>query len=143
MAIAAIPAACHARCMSRGARSLVRRLARRGRRWVAGASQGAEGPPSVTFSGKPPLPVEAGTTILEAALKADLTLDHFCGGNCSCGTCRVEVVQGDQFLSRPRPDESLVLGPVALDAGDRLACQAQVRGPVEVQVPRFFGVRSE
>ena len=86
---------------------------------------------------------EAGTTILEAALQADLSLDHFCGGNCSCGTCRVEVVQGDQFLSNPRPDESLVLGPVALDAGDRLACQAQVRGSVEVRVPRFFGVRAE
>ena len=87
--------------------------------------------------------MEAGTTILEAALEAGLSLDHFCGGNCSCGTCRVEVVQGDRNMSTPRPDESLVLGPGALEAGDRLACQAQVRGPVEVRVPRFFGVRDE
>jgi len=129
--------------MSRGARSLVRRLARRGRRWVAGSFQDPKGPPSVTFSGRDPHPVPPGTTLLEAALEVALSLDHFCGGNCSCGTCRVEVIQGDGFLSHPRPDEALVLGPVALDAGDRLACQAQVRGPVEVRIPPFFGVRSE
>ena len=101
------------------------------------------GEPGVSFGGADPIPVSPGTTGLEAAQVAGLELDHFCGGNCSCGTCRVEVTRGEGNLSTPRPDESLVLGPVALDAGDRLACQAQIRGPVEVQIPRYFGVRDE
>ena len=81
--------------------------------------------------------------IAEAAEALDIDLDHFCGGCCSCGTCRVEVLRGEQSLSRAQPDESLVLGPTALDAGDRLACQAHIHGQVRVRIPRFFGVRDE
>jgi uncharacterized 2Fe-2S/4Fe-4S cluster protein (DUF4445 family) len=36
------------------------------------------------------------------------------------------------------PMEQLVLGMDAQRRGDRLACQAQVHGPVKVRVPEFF-----
>lgn len=82
--------------------------------------------------------VRAGTTILEAALAAGVDLRHYCGGNSSCGTCRVEVVGARAALSRPEPMEALVLGAEAVGRGDRLACQAQVHGDVEVHVPSWF-----
>ncbi len=100
-------------------------------------------PPSVEFRGQEVVAVEPGTTMLAAAVAQDLDLDHFCGGNCSCGTCRVEITQGHEHLSKPRPDEEMVLGAMALAAGDRLACQARLEGPVQVVIPRFFGVRDE
>jgi ferredoxin len=65
-------------------------------------------------------------------------LDHFCGGQSACGTCRIKVRSGARHLSVQSSREALVLGPRAVSAGDRLACQAQVMGPVEVTVPRWF-----
>jgi 2Fe-2S ferredoxin len=80
--------------------------------------------------------VSSGTTILGAALALDLELRHYCGGNCSCGTCRVEVVEGT--LSARQSNEEVVLGMEAADRGDRLACQAAVSGPVTVRIPEWF-----
>jgi len=84
--------------------------------------------------------VTYGNTLLACALQADIDLDHYCGGTCSCSTCRIEVMQGGENLSPSRPDEQLVLGPDAEDRGDRLACQARILGPVTIRIPEFFGV---
>ena len=84
--------------------------------------------------------VPRGTTILETALKANMDLDHFCGGTCSCGTCRIEVLQGGENLTPSRPDEQMVLGPEAEERGDRLACQARIVGPATIRIPDFFSV---
>lgn len=82
-----------------------------------------------------------GTTVLGAARQLRVDLDHFCGGHCSCGTCRVEVLAGAEHLSRRELNEEIVLGVEAARRGHRLACQARIFGPVEVQVPEFFLVR--
>ena len=50
----------------------------------------------------------------------------------SCGTCRVEVLEGADLLLPPQPDELDVLGRLGpkAAAAHRLACQAVVRpGP--------------
>jgi 2Fe-2S ferredoxin len=82
--------------------------------------------------------VRRGVTLLEAAERAGVELRHYCGGNCSCGTCRVEVRAGGRGLSRAEPMETLVLGAEAAARGDRLACQAVVREDVTVHVPDWF-----
>lgn len=79
--------------------------------------------------------VEKGATVLEAARLHGLDLRYYCGGNCSCGTCRVQVVRGPEGLSRPRDNETFTLGMEAARRGDRLACQARVMGPVELKIP--------
>jgi uncharacterized 2Fe-2S/4Fe-4S cluster protein (DUF4445 family) len=38
--------------------------------------------------------VEAGTTIMEAAEKADIHINSLCGGEGVCGRCRVKVTDG-------------------------------------------------
>ena len=95
------------------------------------------GPLLVEFDGRE-VPCRAGATVLEAAQQSDVELRSYCGGNCSCGTCRVEIVEGAEHLSKPLPMEQLVLGMDAQRRGDRLACQAQILGPVKVRVPEFF-----
>jgi 2Fe-2S ferredoxin len=97
------------------------------------------GPALVQF-GDQQVEVPLYSTILDAAVLLDLDLDHYCGGNCSCGSCRIKVLAGSKNLSRPRPDEQMVLGPDAEKKGDRLACQARVQGPVSIEIPDFFMV---
>ncbi len=82
--------------------------------------------------------VERGRTLLEAARDHDVDLRSYCGGNCSCGTCRVEIVARPEGLSRRQSMEEFVLGMDATRRGDRLACQAEVLGPVDVRVPDWF-----
>lgn len=96
------------------------------------------GPPSVRFNEAEPMAVTEGITILEAATHAGLDIDHYCGGQCSCGTCRVEIQGGGAALTPMEGRERMVLGFERAQAGDRLACQARVRGPVSVRVPRWF-----
>ena len=93
-------------------------------------------PVRITFAGQV---VEArfGATLLEVAGTAGIDVRSYCGGNCSCGTCRVEVRAGKERLSPRGSLEELVLGAEAAARGDRLACQAQVLGAVEVVVPAF------
>jgi 2Fe-2S ferredoxin len=114
-----------------------RSLARKFRK--PGQVSAPAGPATVEF-GALSVEVPAHSTVLEAAIQLDLDLDHFCGGNCSCGTCRIQVIKGGHNLSPARPNEQMVLGPEAEEQGDRLACQARVSGPVSIVIPEFFMV---
>jgi ferredoxin len=100
------------------------------------------GPARVRFegvqSGVVEVEVEAGETLLSAALALNLDVNHYCGGHCSCGTCRVEVVSGSENLSKTLGNEEMVLGSSHHSAGDRLACQARAHGPVVVRIPEWF-----
>lgn len=94
--------------------------------------------PRLQMDGGPAGPVEPGTTALAAALALGVDVDHFCGGKASCSSCRVEVLEGAEHLSPMSPRERMVLGPARAGAGDRLACQAQIRGPVRLRLPARF-----
>lgn len=97
-----------------------------------------QGPVRVVFSERAEGEVPGGVSLLAAAMKLGVDLSHYCGGMCSCGTCRIEVVQGADNLSLPRGNESMVLGAEASERGFRLACQARVLGPVVIRVPAWF-----
>ena len=79
-----------------------------------------------------------GISLLALASKAKIEIDHFCGGQCSCGTCRVIVIDGRDRLSKMTGMEQMVLGAKHVSSGCRLACQARTEGPVTIQVPRWF-----
>ena len=82
--------------------------------------------------------VPAGTPLLLAAARMGVRLEHFCGGQCSCGTCWVDVLEGAQNLSPREGMEQMVLGHSRVKAGNRLACQAKAHGPVKVRIPEWF-----
>jgi ferredoxin len=102
-----------------------------------GRAAAAEGPVEVRF-GAAAVRVARGTTLLEAAEAGKLDLRHYCGGNSSCGTCRVVIVKGARNLSKREGMEEMALGAENAARGDRLACQAQVLGEVEVEIPEWF-----
>ena len=75
-------------------------------------------------------------SILEAAELLDFPLNHDCGGNASCSTCRVDVMVGDENLSEIDFEEQDLLDREALtEPFYRLSCQAKILGDVMVQVP--------
>jgi ferredoxin len=90
----------------------------------------------VRFDGDGEGRIPSGATILEAAELLDIDLDHFCGGNCSCGTCVVDILDGASNLSKLDSMEQAVLGRHQA-RGRRLACQTRVHGPIRVSIPEF------
>ena len=117
-------------------RRLVRRALAKGEKLVS--SQAPSEPASVQFQGHERVEVAEGMTVLHAAIRTGVDLSHYCGGNCSCGSCRIIVVSGGEFLTKPQHREALVLGPGRLKAGERLGCQARIVGPVQIHIPDYF-----
>ena len=75
-----------------------------------------------------------GGTLLGAALKNRIRLMHVCGARTLCGTCRVVVESGEDNLTPMRAAEKFSLRwHLSISPRTRLACQARVNGPVEVE----------
>ena len=76
-----------------------------------------------------------GESVLDAALRCDVPLYHTCGGNCSCSTCHVFVLESPAHLTKMDEDEAQVLDAFDLKAPHRLGCQALILGDVIVDIP--------
>jgi ferredoxin len=78
--------------------------------------------------------VRRGGTLLGAAMKNGVRLMHVCGARTLCGTCRVVVESGEDNLTPIRATEKFSLRwHLSMSPRTRLACQARVNGPVEVE----------
>ena len=88
---------------------------------------------SVTFEPQGrPVQVHAGVTVREAAVRAGVFLDYPCGGQGTCGKCRVRIPSGAPGLSSA---ERSLLSAADQEQGIRLACQCTVERAVTVTVP--------
>jgi ferredoxin, 2Fe-2S len=75
-------------------------------------------------------------SILDIALKHNISLEHNCGGNCACTTCHVIVRAGAENLSGMEEDEEDKLDQApGLTPYSRLGCQSVVSGDVTVEIP--------
>lgn len=73
---------------------------------------------------------QAGDLLLDLALSAGLPLRSECGGQGTCGSCRVVVQRGRvSFQDQPKVEEEITT------PREVLACQTRAAGDVEVQVP--------
>tara|TARA_B100001559_G_C16464762_1_gene605961 strand:- start:82 stop:1671 length:1590 start_codon:yes stop_codon:yes gene_type:complete len=77
----------------------------------------------ITYPDGSVVPVEKGTTVLEASKIAGKPHASICGGKGRCSTCRVRVSFGKEFLDPPSNEEKKVLERVGLSYSTRLACQ--------------------
>ena len=66
-----------------------------------------------------------GTSLLEASLQGNIPHAHVCGGRGRCSTCRVQVINGLNFLPPPSPDEKSLLDRIGTAHNVRLACQTR------------------
>lgn len=76
--------------------------------------------------------VLAGTKIVEAAARAGLTLDTPCGGQGTCGKCRVQITTGAPPASER---DKKVFSRKELHAGWRMACQTALVAESRIHIP--------
>ncbi|RKY68306.1 MAG: ferredoxin [Candidatus Latescibacterota bacterium] len=87
-----------------------------------------------------PVLVTKGTTILEAASLGHVRVEGSCGGRGICGECKV-IATGE--LSPLSAAEKELLSAEERRSGYRLACQAEICGDVEVEVPDKGELKSQ
>jgi uncharacterized 2Fe-2S/4Fe-4S cluster protein (DUF4445 family) len=74
--------------------------------------------------------MEGDETILETAMRSGMHINASCGGNGTCGKCRVKVVKGDVYsVTHPKVAQG------EHDAGIRLACMTRPLGDVVIEIP--------
>jgi len=92
---------------------------------------------SITFlPSKQVVDASQGESILEAGLREEVDIPHSCGGNGTCGTCRVWVVEGLDRLP-PRNDvEQEMADDRQFKPQERLCCQNYPVEGMVLQIPR-------
>jgi adenylate cyclase len=84
----------------------------------------------VEVEGYPPFEAREDETLLEACEAHGVPMDSACGGFAACNSCRVDVLDGADALSPLLEEEE----PFLDREGQRLGCQARVRGPIRVRL---------
>ncbi|MHB9098015.1 MAG: 2Fe-2S iron-sulfur cluster-binding protein, partial [Syntrophales bacterium] len=89
--------------------------------------------------------IPEGTTLLEAAQSLGVGIESLCGGNGSCGKCRVRIESGtferygitslSEHLSPITEEEGAFICEKERAEGFRLACAAIIRGDLLIVVP--------
>jgi len=88
----------------------------------------------VEFAEEKVIEVSKNQSILDASLSAGLPHFHVCGGNAKCSTCRILIIEGDDYLTPPSQDESFLKSQMHFPPNVRLACQTYVNGsPVKLR----------
>lgn len=85
------------------------------------------------------LQVMAGTSICEALLDNDISIEHACEMSAACTTCHVVVRQGFNSLTPPDEiEEDLLDRAWGLEPNSRLSCQAIVaQSDLTVEIPKY------
>lgn len=77
--------------------------------------------------------VESGSTLMDALLKIGLPVASSCRGDGVCTKCRLRVRELEPgAASSPTDFERGLLDRIAADNDERISCQTEVLGPIEV-----------
>ncbi|MEX2129929.1 MAG: ISC system 2Fe-2S type ferredoxin [Pseudohongiellaceae bacterium] len=82
---------------------------------------------------------ETGESILDAALRNNIAIEHACEKSCACTTCHVIVRQGFDSLADALENEEDFLDKAwGLEPESRLSCQAKVADEeLVIEIPRY------
>lgn len=82
---------------------------------------------------------ETGESILDAAARNGIEIEHACEKSCACTTCHVIVREGFESLEPSDELEDDMLDKAwGLEADSRLSCQALVAdADLVVEIPRY------
>jgi len=76
-----------------------------------------------------------GEPILFALWDNRVSITSICGGNMSCGTCNIEIVEGMENVNPPSEDEQRLLSRIKRQGPNvRLACQCVPTGDVAIRI---------
>lgn len=76
-----------------------------------------------------------GKSIAETLVDKGIEISHSCQFQCSCTTCHIHVMEGQDFLSRKDTEEDRMLATTSIDRQrSRLACQTIYNGGGDVVI---------
>jgi 2Fe-2S ferredoxin len=80
-----------------------------------------------------------GESVLDAALRNDIDIEHACEKSCACTTCHVIMREGFESIEEADELEEDMLDKAwGLEAESRLSCQALVEDEdLVVEIPRY------
>jgi len=90
---------------------------------------------AITINDAEPLVVEGGSSLLQSLYNNKIFIPSACGGQATCGECRVRVLQGGGEIL---PTETPFFNRAEIRAGMRLACQVKVRSDVAIEIPEEY-----
>jgi|YNPBryBLVA2012_1023415.scaffolds.fasta_scaffold103204_1 ferredoxin len=71
--------------------------------------------------------IKQGKTILDLCLENDIPIEHICGGNAACTSCKIKIISGGDVVSEKNADEEFLLRSINLTGKElRLACQCKL-----------------
>lgn len=76
-----------------------------------------------------------GETILEALIRSDVEISHSCGGNGTCGTCRIFVESGLENLPPRTEVEIEIAADRGFESNERLSCQTASINKLKIHIP--------
>jgi uncharacterized 2Fe-2S/4Fe-4S cluster protein (DUF4445 family) len=81
--------------------------------------------------------LEEGITLLDGADDVGISIESLCGGEGLCGTCKVIIDEGEEYLSPVTEADERVLSDSQLEDGYRLSCRCKVQndGEIKTTVP--------
>ena len=82
---------------------------------------------------------EPGISVLDAALRQNIHIEHACEKSCGCTTCHVILREGYYSLEEPEENEEDYLDKAwGLEPESRLSCQAIVADEdLVVEIPKY------
>ncbi|OUS24870.1 ferredoxin, 2Fe-2S type, ISC system [Gammaproteobacteria bacterium 45_16_T64] len=82
---------------------------------------------------------EKGETVLDAALRNGIDIEHACEKSCACTTCHIVVREGFDSLEESDELEDDMLDKAwGLEPDSRLSCQAAVEeDDLVVEIPKY------
>ena len=82
---------------------------------------------------------ETGESILDAALRNGIEIDHACEKSCACTTCHVVVREGLESLGEAEEKEEDMLDKAwGLEPNSRLSCQAMMTdADLIIEIPKY------
>ena len=102
--------------------------------------------PKITFMPHPvicpegaTIEAEAQESILDAALRNKIHIEHACEKSCACTTCHVIVREGFASLPEAEENEEDYLDKAwGLEPESRLSCQAKVQNEdLQIEIPKY------
>jgi Na+-transporting NADH:ubiquinone oxidoreductase subunit F len=83
-------------------------------------------------AGEKPLEVDGGQTLLESLYANEIFIPSACGGQGTCGHCKITVLSGGGPVL---PTETPLLTRKEIRSNVRLACQVKIREDIYVRIP--------
>lgn len=83
--------------------------------------------------------VRQGETLLEAAMRHGIHIEHACEMSCACTTCHLLIRKGFETLDEASEEEEDLLDKAwGLEPVSRLSCQVRPDGTtLEVEIPKY------